>query len=260
MKNIIPFLIFSITIASCRLTHKSSNEKISGIKLIWKVPVLNNSTGQFVLFSDSLFLYSKGTDILIREPINITNYNQRAINDNVFIIDDDPNHISKKEVIFKNFIYSLNAQRGFRYDSLSASIYNVFNVDSLLEKKAFTKMKLYDETNDSLVFTKEKNRGYFLEAYVPKLKYDDSYCDTTKFIFSRVFKKFPYSLSKEADNSKKAKLIEATLIWNPNSGLKNTARREYNFRIEEVNIKNTSELQSLFQRYRNDLEKKKDRL
>ena len=257
MKNLIPFLIFSITIASCRLTHKNSNEKISGIKLIWQVPVLNSSTGQFVLFSDSLFLYSKGTDILIREPINIINYNQRAINDNVFIIDDNPNNISKKEVRLKNFIYSLNARQGFKYDSLSVSIYNAFNVDSLLEKKAFTKMKLYDEINDSLVFTKERNRGYFLEAYVPKLKYDDSYCDTTKFIFNRNFKKFPYSLSKEADSSKKAKLVEATLIWNPNSGLKNAPRREYKFKIEEINIKNTSELQNLFQRYRNDLKEKK---
>lgn len=240
---------------SCGWLNHRLEKKIDGLVLEWCIPMADTETGEINTLIDSCLMYYKDDLIMLRIPYSFTQYNQtKQKSDTTFIV-EGPNDF--EEIRFKNFIYEKNSFKGLCYDSISVKKNTVFNVDSLLKKKTFNSAKFYDRSNDVLIEHKQDRKtGLVFEKYIPKVKFDESYNDTTYFIFDPKFKLTNYSLSKEADNLKKMKLVAVKLSYNPKLGTVNNPvpipKRTFSFKIRELKMNNKREISDLFERFKKD--------
>lgn len=218
---------------------------ISAIELVYSIPSQNPITGAQISIVDSIDIYYKGSDVLVREGYVYTSYNQNAMKNGVFVMSEDKSSIDLRERKYNYYLYSKGSAKGLRYDSLNIARPSQFDVDSLINKRLFGKLKLYDASNDVLVRTEKKSDGSIIDVYIPKTKFDETYNDTTYFVFNPNFKDVAYSLSKDADSLKKMKMVEARLIYNVGN-----PKKQFLFRLKDLVIDNPKEIEKLFDRFK----------
>lgn len=160
--------------------------------------------------------------------------------------------IVKEEVRYRFFVYKAGRPTGYRFNSIEARDPQLFSVDSFLNAKAFASALFYDKLNDSLVKTEiiEKT-DILIERYIPRIRYDDTYSDSSYLYFSRNMKNIPFTLSPFLDSTRKEKLLRVVLVYNPVAKGKyefDVPRRQLDFEIKESFLTNPKEMIDLFER------------
>jgi len=256
----IPYLFFIITglLFSCAWLSKRTGKEINGIVLEWRIPLFNPKLDKINFLADSCLIYYFDDLIMVRIPLEFTKYSKiKKQGDTTFILEQSNDLVFTR---FRNFIYKKTFPKGLIYDSVTVKNNIIFNVDSLLRKSTFKNAIFFNHDNDLLIEQKLNSKtGLILEKYVPKIKFDESYNDTTYFVFDPKFKAVDFSLSKEADSLRKMKLVEVRLSYNAKpktvDNLVAIPKREFSFKIKELKINNQKEIIMLFNRFRKDSEK-----
>lgn len=92
-----------------------------------------------------------------------------------------------------------------------------------------------------------------VEKYIPKIKYDESYSDTTFLYYSFQLNGIDFTFSKELDSLKGMKLFKIRAVFNPIPKGKYSFKvpsREYLFEIDRYDINNRQEILSLFEKFK----------
>lgn len=235
------FLLF-IAILITGINCSSHLEKIKAIKLAWKFPILDKELDTISDWNGSskLFFY-QGTVLYEKES---------------FFIHAD----NTQQKVYTYWMYKQNHKKGIKYaSSFQDTLGTKFDVDSFLVKDAFKTFPFYSKEDDSLVFTHlARNKKELIEKYIPKIRPDDSYPDTTVFRYSKHYKDIPFSFSTELEKSKRSKFIEMLGIYNPvtNSKLKaQTQGRKLIIKMEKIPVDNQQEKLLYFNRFKRMIEK-----
>ena len=125
------------------------------------------------------------------------------------------------EIKHKYFIFQKDSFTGFLYPSSDATNYKLINVDSLNKKSILTNFNyFYASIKNKSILTNEdyNSNGDYIEKFIPKLKPDVSYNDTTIYYYSNdsTLKDIPFSFAEELDKTHKQKLYKIQLIYNTN--------------------------------------------
>ena len=181
------------------------------IRLIYNLPILNLDE-KFVNYTDSFDIFYWDSLVLYRFPTYFDS-TWVTFNDDGEIIDEK---LLKTETRMQYFIYRRGAKRGQLYRPAEGK-YLKLSVDSFRAAKLFAGIKLYDAVNDSLISSGKLPDGNIYEVYLPKVKYDESYNDTTFFYYTGKLKGVEFSLSPELDSIKGLKLYKARLFFRQNA-------------------------------------------
>ncbi|MBK7884307.1 MAG: hypothetical protein IPJ81_11305 [Chitinophagaceae bacterium] len=164
----------------------SRSSKVTRVVFFKNIPLVNKENNELSNLFDSVSIYNYNDYTLYEQPTIYNEfYNDELIKDNIY---------------YQYFIFKKNDKAGYWYDSLSA-------------KKITRSVKL-DSYNDSLVSIITNSDSIVEEKYINKIKFDETYCDTTVFYYSKNYKNIGYSLSKELDSLKNSKVFKIRLIYN----------------------------------------------
>jgi hypothetical protein len=238
-------LLFAYTLISCsgKKAQGSQQSKIESVNLVYNLPIINLS-GEFANYTDSFAIFRKGPFRLYRFTYLVGSILKEGEDSTKAVEASTANTAPRYEY----FIFRAGDRHGFRYDSLAAVSSQQLNVDSFLAVKAFTTIKVYDSTNDSLVGSVYRS-GTLIETYLPKVKLDESYNDTTLCYYTNTLPDVGYSLSNELESTKKRKLNKVRLIYNPFGKL---PRRELSLELKMMRTETVNGISFVFER----LEKK----
>ncbi|WP_443944287.1 hypothetical protein ACJVDH_15360 [Pedobacter sp. AW1-32] len=161
----------------------------------------------------------------------------------------------KSDTTHNLFVFKDGDETGIKYSNYKDSITTIFDVDSLLKKNAYKGVNFYDQKNDSLVLTRKENDQNYVEFYVPRKKFDESYADTTIFYLKKNNSNFGYSFSSELEKQKNGyKVHKVIFIYNPTHNKRlniDAPRRKMEFELREDTIYNTKHLIQIFDRFIN---------
>lgn len=226
------FLILPIFIAS--FTWSNRIESIKAAQLSWELPIVDTE-------ADSVFKWTGTCKLFFYKDITL--YEKEEL-----LIHED-NH---EEKISTYWIYRPTNKKGYKFKGLfKDSVGTEFDVDSFLVKNAFKSFPFYNKENDDIVSSKTAENGReLIEKYIPKVKLDNSYPDTTTFRYSKDLRDIPFSFSSEMEAGKKTKLVEITGIFNPVSNSKYSAQsktRIMSFQMERILVVNPQEKKLYFE-------------
>lgn len=159
-------------------------------------------------------------------------------------------------IAYNYFVYKNSDNFGYRFDSLEAESSQVFSVDSFLEKEAYSKFTFYNKTNDTLVASKTNRKGNeLIEKYIPRIKYDETYPDSTFLYFRNEKMKYNYfSFSHYLDSLKNRKLFKIVITFNPiPKGIYSfdVPRRNMIFELKQIRATDEEKLIKFFNRVKN---------
>jgi hypothetical protein len=247
------FLLTMILIACSSVQKKDENpSSITALSLSSNIQIVRSDDKQLFEMNDSLTIFYYQGITLYRIFIPVTS--------SILLNDKNRNvtgeKILKTEIKSQYFIHRKDDVIGYKFDSLNATSFTKLRVDSFLLKKALTSFKkFYNKTNDSLVENIKMPDNIVIEKYIPKLKYDDSYGDSTYLYFSNDLnlKKFEFSFSEEVESIKHMKLFKIRYIYNSvskeNHSL-NTPKREFLFELKKTPINDQQKIISFFEKYK----------
>lgn len=232
-------MIFPYLITSCQYQNYGS-EYINKFILTYNLPVVK-LTGELQNVTDKLIIYTKNDLTVYAFPYHYSI--------------DDGNKLIFEEIKFKYFMFKKNELFGYYFDSLKSQNPRKMNVDSLLNEKAFKANNFYDSINDSLIIKIKKQENIpLIEKYIPKIRYDFSYPDTTIFYYSNKLKNLNYSFSKDLEKKNNHKISKVRMIYNEyfeEQYRMELPKREFLFELKEDRIKREDPVESLFKFYEN---------
>jgi len=220
-------MVFFFLFTNCN----NSKSILNKVKLVYNIPVVKLS-GELINLTDSLYIITTNKYIIYKLP-----YTYTVENDSVLLI---------KEVRYNFFGYRLKSKTG-HFFSNNADTSSILSVDSVLTERAFLGFKFFDSLNDSLVGTQTlpQRQPGFMEKYIPKIKYDDTYPDTTYLYFSDNFKNTVYTFSDSLDILKKSKIYKVTMRTGSHMSLKYNImlpEQEYRFELKNADNINLKEI------------------
>ena len=214
-------------------------DTIRKIIIDFNLPIIDNN-GNLFNMPDSLCIFHENDLILYRFPL-IKRY--------------EVNNVLIREVVkYQYFGFGKNDVNGMFYDSLDVKQFHRFSVDSILTKRAFKKMNLYDNSK-VLVKKQQQSANQIVEKYICTVKKDFTYSDTTFVYYTDKLKEVPYSLSRELDSLSGMKVQKIILLYNAQQYAGKPVKfpeRRLSFEMKEVPITNLEEIKSLFERLKED--------
>ena len=233
---------------------------IRSINLVASTPMVKTDNGQLVGLVDTLKIVYYENLVLFQIP-----YFDQLVN---IITGKSGNVIGEKlikdELRYKLFIYRKGSNYGFIYDSLNAKDSQKLLVDSFLSDRTFQSMEIfsrfYKNSNDSLIETStDSKNGSLTEKYLTKVKYDESYNDTSYLYYTNELNGIDFSFSKELDSIKNMKLFKIRFIYNllqTNKYSFAIPKREFLFEIRETPVSNRREIIDFIMRFKNSVNNK----
>lgn len=234
---------------SCWESKRINNREIHirAVRLFYKCQLGFN--GELTEFGDSLTIYYLKDFILYRVAFP---FEQK------YLTFDSSGNISSERLImrgtkFSYFIYKKGAKFGFNYDSIDAKTGRRCSTDSFLRAKFSFTESIFENSNETLINRKTGIPHYdLMEVYTPKIKYDDTYPDSSYYYYLKKLTDIEFSFSHELDSIKKMKLCKVRFVYNPvTKGTSPFAipKREFLFQIEELSILNQTEISDLSERF-----------
>jgi hypothetical protein len=241
-----PFITMLFSYISCH-TSKDKNlpTKLRVITVITNFPAIRSNDGKLINITDSfkIFYYK---DMVLYQLFPKKQIINTTVDKAGKVIDQK---IIRSEIDFSNFIYKQNDSVGLYYDSINSPPQKL-PIDSFITSKKFINFNFYDKKNDSLI--ESINNETLVEKYIPKIKFDQSYGDTTILYYSKRFKDIAYSLSKDLDSLKKSKLFKVQIKYNSQyyKGYNfKFPQREFLFEIQESNKVNSIDIIRFFEQF-----------
>lgn len=197
--------------------------RLNPTKLVFNIPIVKLS-GELINLTDSLYIFSYNNYIIYKFP-----YTYSVENDTALL---------SVEVKYNFFGYRLNDKKGL-FASTDMKKQSIVPVDSILALEAFSNFKFFDPINDSLVarINSTDNDGCVIEKYASKIKYDDSYPDTTYLFYSGNFKKSAFSFSNTPNSQKNSKVFKIIMRSRRQPSLRYKIimpEQEYRFELKEA--------------------------
>jgi hypothetical protein len=261
IRLIIIIIIISWMCFGCQTRTLSVASHLEGFTLSVNWDFQEQAGAELRKFEHSVDIIHYDNLIMYRDKIPLMQFGKRKSvesNDTVYVQQELIEDTTEQNAMFFYFIYKEGNQTGIRYDSDDESLFGSFNVDSLLRVKSLKGAVFYAE-NDSLVYSETNSNGFDLfQVYVPKLKIDASYCDTTYMYFSKLLDNVSYSFSPVLDNTTKIKLAKVIFVYNPgvDHAGKSIAARKMISEIKPLAIKDTNKIIALFERYKKETKTK----
>lgn len=199
----VPFILFLVLTTACSSNKNLNETAVFKIKLVTKY---NNvfQYGEYIAESgDSAYIYYNNKYMLWMLP-------QESI------VIDEKGVVTSKRILLKQYIHMINESYGIDY---SASEQNkpVKSENKHLLENAIPRLDFYKYNTNNTLYSVKKSKNYSLiEEYVSKIKHDTTAFnfDTLRIFFSKKHNKTPYTLSKEYDSIKKAKVRKVDLVIN----------------------------------------------
>lgn len=249
---------------NCQQSKRINKSNLVGINLLVDWEFIDGETARIFHFKTDVDLIYYDSLVMLRERITYLGLGKRETyerNDTGFniqeLVRDSTNEISR--VLF--FIYKPRDTSGLKYDSLGAKTGVSFNVDSLIKDK-IVRNDVFYIPNDSLVETVNHVEGYsMLKKYVPKIKYDDSYADSSYLYFSDKLRDIKHSFSPLLDSIEKMKLCKVIFVYNsiPKGKYdKDMPRRQMLFEIKKIDIDEPEKIIALFEQFKRNISKSID--
>ena len=243
------FMAMVLFLSYCSATKKHSNQPLRTITIVTNYDLVMIDNGELIHIEDS-FRVSYYQDLILYQVPYLY-----EVTKPIFKNDTIEEKIISSEIRYRYFIYKTNNPLGYKYDSLNALSNRLFSVDSFLTAKAFAKFNFYNKENDSLIETTTDRKTKILtEKYIPRIKYDETYADSSYRYFSdHQLKNIEFSFSRYLDSTKNKKLFKVIFIHNPIP--KGTysfyvPRRNLIFEMKETLLINSAEIIAFFKRVR----------
>jgi hypothetical protein len=235
-KYLMALFIFGVNCAS--INHKSNYAET--IKITTDFDFFMVSSGELVNIKDSFKIIYYNDFIVYEIPIT------QSLSKVTFKENVQHEELLSTKIENKYFVYKPGQKSGFKFDSLTAVASAKFSVDSLLQNKSFQSTNFFNSSNDSLLETISRD-NFLIEKYIPKVKFDNSYGDTSIYYFDSKLGNIDFSFSKLLDHTKQMKLFKIEYLYNESLDLKIPARKLM-FKIEKSKSLTNEDLKDLTQK------------
>jgi hypothetical protein len=242
-------ILFNGILACCtsRQVKVGSSSKTISLSFRWQ---FFSDDQRMVNIEDSLQITYVGDLVIYR--INHPGEVRQVLTDTSGIITRDS--ITSERTKYSYFIYKEKDPYGVEYAPANPGYRQKFLVDSFLQSKLSITEAMFDNSNDSLVEVgRVDNNTTLFEKYIPKLKTDDSYPDSSYYYFSNELNEYEYSFSKRLDQLKGKKLYKILFIYNPvpKSHLPfDVPRRVFRFALRKTTVENPEEMTNIIERFK----------
>ena len=151
------------------------------------------------------------------------------LNDTTMILYYDDYTLNKKSItnyietedsfeIIKTYYYLLNkvGERVFyKFDSLTQNAGKKCDYDSVMKYNFFSTFKFFTQESKDLFEEKQNTKtGIIMEKYVPDIKKDSTYPDTSVFYFSKKFPPVKFTFDSLVEAKRKMKLTKIDFLFN----------------------------------------------
>jgi hypothetical protein len=233
-------LVFTISITLIAMIKIDDKDSIRRIKINYNLPILKPEGGLLNIKSDFNIFY-ENENVLFKLPLVHTYENETE----VFRVDTTYNYL----------VFRKGDKYGLWYEYINTKKHKIVLVDSILTSRAFKNLKLYS-SNDSLISSISVSGKQKSEKYVPKLKLDYSYGDTTYISYSNEFKNIDYSFCKELESAKNLKICKMEVLYNSQfyKGFPlKFPERKISFEMRELPVIKSDSIGFIFDKFKNDL-------
>jgi hypothetical protein len=204
VRCVVPFIItffISSFFVSCTSTKNNGTKNLRRVDLYFNLPIVTDR-GDLINISDSLVIFYNSKSILYRIPYRT-----------VLI---DSGEMINEQIKYNYFIYHKKESKGFFFDSVNVTGYKKIKVDSFLGTKALLGFEVYNKTNDSLVETINDNENFnLIQKFVPKVRIDESYPDTTIVYYKKKFHDLEISFSQALERSNSLQISKVKMLYVP---------------------------------------------
>lgn len=240
MFNIFAIIAILLLPFNCMFTTKAESE-LEIVMIHYNFP-RHDGDNKIVHMADTVWFIKSGNTHVFRMP------GEKEI------VNDDFLH----PVIlhYKYLLYTDSYNTGLLFDSINASISKRKIVDSFLARSFFGYTIKPIIKNYELQRTTADNDGNEIETYLPEVKPDRTYPDTTKLYYNARYNNLFYSFSKELDSAKGMKLFKFRFIYNADDPKKFNdpwPAKEFFWEIQEDTLLNKKEILDFIQRHKDQL-------
>lgn len=243
--NLIGWFILVCISFQCKTVEKKG---LHPLQFYAVLPIIDNTGHLDTTFTRSVDIVRYNNIVLLNiayRPMTFETISETAeevVNRLVFLDD----------TAYEYFIYKKGEPKGYEYYSLDSPAQREQFVDTFYNNTLFATMVFYDPKTDSLVSSQRIDKNRLEEKYIPKIKYDASYPDTTVFLFDKRLQGVDYTLSKKLDSLRKMKLVKVVSIFNHHfnfQGKDSLVREEMVFGIRPSTIKNEKEVINFMKKF-----------
>ncbi len=225
-------------------THSTSGFALNGICYTTHFEVMIPGAKDLKRFDEKTYVYTLRDLVLYQKPIFGNNSNTGVL--------------TGDSVNYAYFTKYLNAEEGLYYDTNETVEGEILKASSFMNGHLALEEGMFNSENDKLIDIRKKGKYERIEVYIPQVKTDDSYCDTTFLFFSKGFGETGFSLSKNLEKQRDLKLVKVVMLYN--EAKKNgkddfLPRREMIFEIEKIAILNPEQFKKYFDRHERVLKK-----
>ena len=248
MKHVI-LIIYLLQFSCNQVLTQRGEPKMRSVAFVYDLQLFDLQELKLRQFSDTLYLYYIGEYLIY----------QLGVSEQIETAElSDEGALINREVLsggkqYGYFITRSDNADGYYYDSLAASGYRKYPVDSFIRARISYQESMFHKKTDSLIEAKPFGPHQILEKYVPKEKPDLTYCDSIYLYFTDEWKDLPYALAPSLDSLRKMKLFRVQLIYNTiPSGTSypfEVPRREYRFEIFKHRIEKPSDILQLVRQH-----------
>jgi len=240
------FMTMVLFLSYCSAVNKHTYKPIKAITIIANLDFVTVDKGEFIHVEDSFkVLYYQ--DMVLYQVPQIYEVTQAVVRN-----DTIEEKIISSEIRYKYFVYNATSPFGYKYDSLSAQTHDLFSIDSFLSSKAYAKFNFYDKANDTLVETIiDQKTKIVTEKYLPRIKYDETYADSSYRFFTDHQLNVDFSFSKYLDSIKNKKLFKVVFVYNSIPKGKypfDVPRRSFVFEMKKTQFINAKEIINFLER------------
>lgn len=159
------------------------------------------------------------------------------------------------------FVFEQHAKAGLAFTSLAGNNGTKQVTDSFLTTRAYRGFEPYNSRNDSLVSSTGQGKGIFVQAYVPKVKHDITYPDTSYFYFDSTMQDVKYSLSRILDSTYQSKVYKVHILYNRQKMEGSTVdipQRLYLFELRHAKTDDAQAITALIEKFESLQKKDRD--
>ena len=238
---IILFFVCCFLCLQCSTAHKAINQKIIAIQFNSNFPFIDSMNGKFILTN-----FRDNDNIIISyNGYTVCRFKKTNISSNI-----KSDYQEKKNIQY--FIFKKINRIGYLYDSSMKQNIGRDSVYPILRKTYFFEGHFEVVKNDTLIYANKEKNGYFIAKYVPKVKYDISFPDTSIYCFSNTFQDGGYPLSVYMDSLWKSNLVSVRFVYNQSRYNLTGATipyREFAVEKKEIKLENENEIIEFVERF-----------
>jgi hypothetical protein len=233
--------LFVHSYLSCRVNNHL-NKDIRGVSVVYQWPLLHND-GSVTFFRDSFEFYHYS---------NVRIYRLPKLHEATFVGKAGEVKLHDK-IEYDYFLFKEKDSTGILYsDTLFHSIKPVNEFIKMRGIKVNPNAIFSD--NDSLLFVSGNiDKDFFYSIYVPKVKFDKSYNDTSVYYFINKNLVNDFSLNPQLDSIYKSKLYRIRLIYNSYYDTlikREVDKREIEYFLSEAVLKYNPTYNNLYQDFK----------